>query len=175
MRKFFWVPLLVFIFFIFFTASSLAQSSYVLPYPSAMPGNFLYKPRLIFEKVAQLWYFGNFGQFAYSLKQSDKYLVQAKTLFEYNQYLLAYDALKKSDRYFEKTFLNLEGAEDEGKDISQNRKTLSLAAEKHTELLAEIKEVVPAKFNWQPEKSASTLLDLESAIKSSISIRMKYL
>jgi len=175
MKKGIGVFVAVFILFLFISTHSLAKSSYVLPYPSYMPGSALYKPRLLMEKLSEYWHFGNFSRFSYNLKQSDRYLVEAKTLFEYNQYLLGYDALKKSDRYFKKTLPNLEDAGDEGKDISQNRKTLSLAAEKHIELLAKIKEVVPEKFNWQPEKSASTLLDLKSSIESSISIRMKHL
>lgn len=175
MKKRLWVLFATLTLFVIFTSSVFASSTYVLPYPSGMPGSFLYKPRLIFEKVAQLWYFGNFGQFTYNLKQSDRYLVQAKTLFEYKQYLLAYNALKKSDAYFIKTIPNLEKAKTEGKNIHQNRETLSSAAEKHTEILAEIKKIVPDKFNWQPEKSVSTMLDLKSAIESSIVLRRKYL
>src|SRR5687768_12398331 len=88
--------------FLFTPASTLAQSDYVLPYPSSMPGSSLYKIRLIFEEINKYWYFGNISQFTYNLRQSDKYLIEAKTLFEYKQYFLAYQALEKSNHYFNK-------------------------------------------------------------------------
>ncbi|MCL4418206.1 MAG: hypothetical protein M1365_16230 [Actinobacteria bacterium] len=90
----------VFITFIPLSTKASAQSSYVLPYPSAMPGSSSYKIHQLYESIIKYWYFGNLGQFKYNLKQSDKYLVEAKTLFEYNQYLLASKALTKSDYYF---------------------------------------------------------------------------
>lgn len=173
MRKRFWVIFLALSLFVIFTSSVFASSSYVLPYPSFMPGSALYKPHLLLEKISGYWYFGNFGQFTYNLKQSDKYLVEAKTLFEYNQYLLAYKAMQKSDAYFLKTLPNLKNAKTEGKNIFQNRNLLSLAARKHMEILKSLN--VPDKFLWQPEKADSSVLELRSAIETSISIRKKYL
>ncbi len=175
MRKRLCALLSVFIFFLIFTTPILAKSSYVLPYPSYMPGSSLYKPHLLLAELSKFWYFGNFGKFTYNLKQADKYLVEAKTLFEYGQYLLGYRALKKSDEYFIKTLPSLKNAKSEGKDISQNMGILTSAAQKHAEVLTEIKKAVPDKFNWQPEKSASTMLDLKSTIESSIVLRRKYL
>ncbi len=172
MKKRLGVTLCILVLFLIFTSSAFASSSYVLPYPSSMPGSFMYNPRLLLEKALKFWYFGNFGQFTYNLKQSDKYLVEAKTLFEYNQYLLAYKALQKSDSYFLKTLPNLKDAQKEGKNISQNRKLLSSAAQKHIEILQNIN--LPDEFVWQPEKSASSVLQLKSAIETSISIRKKY-
>src|SRR3989344_581593 len=79
MRKLYLYTIILATMLLLYTAkSSLAQSSYVLPYPPPMPGSFLYKIRLLSEQIQQYWYFGNFGQFSYNLKQSDKYLVQAK-------------------------------------------------------------------------------------------------
>lgn len=175
MRKRTGALIAVFIFFLFFATSVLAKSSYVLPYPSSMPGSSFYKPRLLLVSLLQYWYFGNFGSFSYNLKQSDKYLVEAKTLFEYNQYLLAYNALKKSDEYFKRTLPNLENARREGKDITQNRTILSAASEKHIEILAILSSQVPEKFIWQPEKDPASVLEIKSAIESSIALRSKNL
>ena len=152
-----------------------ASSSYVLPYPSTMPGSIFYKVHLAEEKLLQYWYFGNFGQFLYNLKESDKYLVEAKTLFEYNQYLLGYSALEKSDLYFEKTLPFLVYAKKERKNISDNRTMLSEASKKHIEVLLKITSEVPETFNWTPEKSSATELKLFDAINNSIAIREKYL
>ena len=123
----------------------------------------------------QYWYFGNFGQFNYNLKEADKYLVEAKTLFEYNQYLLGYGALKKSDVYFEQTLPFLLKARGERKNISDYREILRQAAEKHQEVLIKMSEEVPEVFTWSPEKSLPTKLNLKDSINKSIEIREKYL
>ena len=148
-----------------------AKSDYVLPYPSSMPGSKLYKIHIIWEKLMQYWYFGNLGQFKYNLNESDKYLVEAKTLFEYKQYLLADNALKKSDHYFVNIKPFLEKAKAEGKDIAQKENLLKNAGLKHIELLKFIQSNAPNKFIWKPEKASSTNLDFERAIQESIEIR----
>src|SRR3989344_5659903 len=104
MRNHFGLASLFLIFLFIFAEQCIAESIYVLPYPSSMPGNKLYKVHLFLESLEQYWYFGSFGQFKYSLKESDKYLVEAKTLFDYKQYILANKALQKSDIYFSRTF-----------------------------------------------------------------------
>src|SRR3989344_1608576 len=106
--------LLLFIFL--FPRNMFAESSYVLPYSSAMPGSIFYKPNLIQEELLRFWYFGDFGQFKYNLSQSDKYLVEAKTLFDYKQHLLAYQALQKSNDYFRKLEPAISSAKKSGKN-----------------------------------------------------------
>lgn len=155
--------------------SNKASSAYVLPYPSFMPGTMLYRPHLLFEVISKYWYFGNFSQFKYHLKESDKYLVESKTLFEYSQYLYAYKSLKKSDEFFEKTLPYLVNAGKEGKDTRQNRKILSQAAQKHIEVLQKLSNEMPDKFLWKPEKEKPTLINIRDNIENSISIRSKYL
>lgn len=158
-----------------FPQFGLAASDYVLPYPSSMPGSRFYRVNLIKEKVLGYWYFGDFGQFKYNLKQSDKYLVEAKTLFEYKQYLLAFDALDKSEVYFQQTLPNLVKAQQKGKNISVSSDILKQASGKHIEVLLEINQNIPAKFVWIPEKSAPTTLNLSEKIKELINTRKKYL
>lgn len=160
---------------LFAVQPSHASSSYVLPYPSRMPGNIFYKIHLAEEKILQYWYFGDFGQFNYNLKESDKYLVEAKTLFEYNQYLLGFNAIKKSDYYFKQTLPYLLKARGEGKDISENKGVLRQAAGKHQEVLLKMEQEVPEVFTWSPEKSLPTKLNLKDAIIEAIKIREEYL
>lgn len=172
MRKLF---LILFILFII-PNYSYAVSDYVLPYPSFVPGSLLYRPHLLFEQILKYWYFGNFGQFKYNLKESDKYLVEAKTLFEYGQFLHASAiSLKKSDEYFEKTLPFLLKAQKEGKDISQNRKILGEAAAKHIEVLKKLSNELPQEFEWKAEKEKPILIHIKKEIEKSISIRTKYL
>lgn len=154
---------------------SFANSEYVLPYPSEMPGSKLYKFNLVKEKILKFWYFGDFGQFKYSLGQSDKYLVEAKILFEYKQYLLGFEALEKSNAYFKQTLPNLLEAQKKGKNINTNRNILAQASGKHIEVLGKIEQNVPVKFVWTPEKEASTTLNLKDLIKEAVGIRKKYL
>lgn len=163
--------LLTLFLFVLFVPKVSAQSSYVLPYPGAMPGNRVYELNLIKEKFEKYFYFGNFSAFSYNLKYSDKYLVEAKTLFEYKQFLLGESALKKSDSYFKNLKVTLDKAKNEGKDISQKKEILQKASQKHVEVLNKIKKEVPEKFNWQPEKVSPTFINLWIDIEASISKR----
>lgn len=161
----------IFLFLIFFSSPVLAQSSYVLPYPSSMPGNLSYKIHVFYEDLSRYWYFGDFGQFNYNLKLSDKYLVEAKTLFEYKQYLLGYRALKKSDQYFVNILPSLLRAKKNGKNTFQKRTVYAEAAQKHIETLKKMMDETPDIFNWQPEKVSSTKLNIKDAIIKSIRTR----
>ncbi len=148
-----------------------AESSYVLPYPSYMPGNFFYKPRLIISELSKYIYFGDFGKYDYNLKESDHYLVEAKILFDYKQYLLATNALKKSDEYFMNIYPNLENAKRNGKDISERELKLKEASRKHMETLGHLGENLPEEVDWNPEDSIGTNLKLKEIIESSINTR----
>jgi hypothetical protein len=165
------IALFLLLFLIFFKQISFASSSYVLPYPSTMPGSIFYKIHLAEEVILKYWYFGNFGQFFYNLKESDKYLVEAKTLFEYNQYLLGFKALQKSNTYFENILPYLGKAQKEGRDINQNMQLFKQASQKHVEVLEYLKNNAPAEFNWSPEKSPATNLQIQKLIEESIKIR----
>lgn len=174
MKNYRWIFILLLLFEIF-TVRVFAQSSYVLPYPSFMPGSPFYKINLVKEEILKYWHFGNFSHFKYNLKQSDKYLVEAKTLFEYKQYLLAVNALEKSDFHFSKTKPSLLNAKREGKNISQNRNILHEASLKHVEVLLKIEREIPETFVWQPEKKKPTTLYLSKEIREAIDIRKKNL
>ena len=169
----------LFIFFtlvyllVFFSKPVFAESNYVLPYPSFMPGNILYKINLIKDDILRYWYFGNFNKFKYNLRQADKYLVEAKTLFEYKQYFLGFEALKKSDKFFSLIATNLKEAEKEKKNIRNNIYILKSAAAKHTEVLEKLRDELPKTFNWQAEKEKPIMLNLKATIDESISIRSK--
>lgn len=162
---------LIFCIFLTVVQPILAESSYVLPYPSAMPGSKVYKVNLLWEEISRYWYFGSFGQFKYNLKFSDKYLVEAKTLFEYKQYLLAINALQKSDHFFQNITSSMIKAKDENKNTVQAQKLLKEASLKHVEELKKIKDEVPGEFDWIPEKSTGTKLNLWEKIDASIIIR----
>ena len=174
MRRYFFITLFVFLFFLF-PRNIFAESSYVLPYPSVMPGSIFYNLNLIQDELLRFWYFGDFGQFKYNLAQSDKYLVESKTLFDYKQYLLAHQALQKSDIYFKKIEPNLLSAKSNGKNTVDKEKLLKEAAGKHIEELRKLKIALPPTFEWKPEKQQSKTLNLLEAFGSSIRIRQETL
>lgn len=165
--------LVLFFFFFFFLliGQNVLASSYVLPYPGLMPGHKLYRVKQVFDQLSRFWAFGSFSRHKYELKLADKKLVEAKILFEYQQYLLASQALLESDQHFQKAEYFLDKAEEEGKDISQKMTNLEAAAEKHKEVLASLKKTLPEQFLWQPEKGKATELNLESQITEAIKIR----
>lgn len=168
------------IFFIFvisfvIPAYSYADSTYVLPYPSVMPGSNMYKLHVLWERLMAYWYFGNLAQFEYNLKESDKYLVEAKTLCEYNQYLFCYKSLVQSNAYFVRVYPFLIKAKGQGKDISVKQKLFVDAAEKHKEVLEKMKRETPDRFVWMPEKAAAVNLPLRKEIDNSIAkLNIKY-
>lgn len=170
-----------YLFYLFFLISFLfpqrifAESSYVLPYPSAMPGSIFYKLNLIQEEILKFWYFGDFGKFKYNLAQSDKYLVESKTLFDYKQYLLAYRALQKSDNYFKQIEPAISTAKKNRKNTIDKEKLLKEAAEKHIEELLKLKQNLPATFEWRPEKQEGKILNLSLSLEDSIKIRQEAL
>lgn len=161
-------------FIVFLVALSFPRwsvAAYVLPYPSFMPGNKLYQISRVVDQLKKYWYFGNIAQIKYHLGLADKYLVEAKTLLEYKQYLLGVDALKRSDVEFQQLSVFVAKAEKEQKDI-KNFKTLIIeAATMHTSVLSTLESTLPAQFTWIPEKEKPTELNLKSIVLSSIEIR----
>jgi hypothetical protein len=140
-----------------------------------MPGGLQYKMHLVWEKLMSYWYVGSFAQFEYNLKESDKYLVEAKTLFAYSQYLLGMQALMKSNEYFSKVNPQLQAARKEGKDISQKQQILKEAAAKHTEVLEKMIGETPEHVIWDPEKQAASYLPIHDLIYQSLNLRRHYL
>lgn len=172
-----WISTLVLIalFFLLIPASTFAQSNYVLPYPSSMPGSTFYKIRLVFEEINKYWHFGNLAQFTYNLKQSDKYLVESKTLFEYKQYLLAYNSLEKSTDFFKKAEEYLLQAKKEEKEISEKETLFRGSAKKHIEVLQNLIKETPQEFLWDPETGEKSTLRIHELLKTSILLREKIL
>lgn len=160
------------ILLLLFSFVPFVNAEYVLPYPSYMPGNKLYTVSRIVDRISKYWYWGSIASLKYHLKMSDKYLIEAKTLFEYKQYLLAVDALKRSNGEFQKTPQSLLGAKKEGKDIIQLEKTVKEATQTHVYILNRLRETMPTEFNWTPEKQKPITLRIGSLLEKSIQVRL---
>lgn len=160
------------LFFLVFRSISFAEENYVLPYPSFMPGSKFYVISEAIDAISKYWYFGDIGSFKYNLSQSDKYLVQAKTLFEYNQYLLGKEALDKSDKHFLLTKKAIRKQKFK-KNFSEKEKIFTSASNKHIQVLTSISSTIPSEFKWTPEKKEATFLNLSQEISESINIRKR--
>ncbi len=165
------VLLSVIIYCALFLTSSV-YADYVMPYPSYMPGNSMYKVSRILDWLKFYWSRGNIAQIKYHLALSDKYLIEASTLMEYKQYLLGTDALRRSDTEFGELPVYVAGAKKEGVDVRQLQRLITSAAEKHVEVLRGLLTVIPNEFTWTPENSKATELHLGETIKTSVGQRL---
>ncbi len=147
------------------------HAEYVLPYPGYMPGNKLYTISRLIDTLRQPFFFGNISAYKYHLGLSDKYLVEAKTLFEYKQYLLASDALLRSDSEFARVPVYLKLAASEGKDVRAFASMLREAAARHRQVLTGLQSALPEAFEWKPEKSNATDLPIKDMLRQSIMVR----
>jgi len=156
---------------LFVTQPTYAE--YVLPYPSYMPGNTLYRISRIIDTMKNYWYWGTIAQIKYHIGLSDKYLVEAKTLFEYKQYLLATDALQRSDTELSGLPTRISEGSREEKDMSSQKSILSDAMQVHMATLELMKKQLPSEFQWTPEKAAATNLSIGFMLDTSIQLRQK--
>ncbi|MBI5620714.1 hypothetical protein HY949_02975 [Candidatus Gottesmanbacteria bacterium] len=140
------------------------NAAYVLPYPSYMPGNKLYRVSRMFDVIKKYWHWGSLASYRYALGQSDKALVESKTLFEYGQYLLAVDALTRSNGALEAIPDLLRRANLEGKNIEKYTREVTDAMEVHAQLLAKIISDSPEQFTWTPEKSDAQVLPIHELL-----------
>lgn len=136
-----------------------AVAAYVLPYPSFMPGNKLYQVSRFIDKMKRYWYWGNLSSYRYYLGQSDKALIEAKTLFEYRQYLLAVNALKRSDAALQHIPDSFKGAE------------FIEAMEEHKKIIVKLLGELPEEFIWRPEREESQSLQIHEELKRALRLR----
>lgn len=161
---------LVLFFLILSQKYSFASSSYVLPYPGHMPGNKLYIVDQAIDKVQHFLSFGNISQFKQHLAVSDRYLVEAKTLFEYKQYKLAMTSLQKSDENFVKLYPLLKKSQKQGVNTEDKEKLLTEASVRHREVLIELLLKTPSEFTWEDERSQPVKLQIHKKINNSIKL-----
>ncbi len=161
----------IFVCIVFLTLTQPVFADYVLPYPSYLPGNKLYKVSRIVDRLKAYWYWGEIGNFKYHLSLSDKYLIEAKTLFEYHQYTLAITALNSSDQLFTKLTEDIVKLKQSNKFSQQFAQTFSGAQFAHQKVLNSLLGILPKEFSWQDENQPVKLLQLHQLIQQSISIR----
>ncbi len=171
MKKYFLNSVLIIAYFLL-THPLQVYAEYMLPYPSTMPGNKIYKISRVLDSLKAYWYVGDIAQVKYHLMLSDKYLVESKTLFEYKQYLLARDALKRSDVHFTALKEALVHIKQSGKNVTESSRTVSEAADAHIQVLNTLQNVMPEVFDWIPEKGEKTHISITELLSNAKQIRM---
>ena len=147
------------------------RAEYFLPYPSAMPGNMMYAIERIADVMKHYWYFGTIAQIKYRIGLSDKYLVEADVLFRHKQFLLAVDALKRSDEQLFFIEELMRKGEEQKKKLTNLKELLSFSVEAQLAVLGELINDMPEKVTWRPEKASETDLPIQDLLFRSIKIR----
>ena len=138
--------------------------AYTLPYPSYMPGHKFYQVSRLLDSLKSRWYWGDIAGINYTLGLADKYLVEAKTLFEYKQYLLAVDALKRSNEKVQLLPKYLQKAYSHGKDVRELQNKTAEAMNAHIIVLHDLADELPKEFMWQPEKASATYIPIATLL-----------
>lgn len=146
-------------------------TAYTLPYPSYMPGHTLYTPRILWDQVMEWWHFGSISKTKYHLALSDRYLVEAVTLLEYKQYLLAVSALSHSNTHFISSVLYARDVVDEQKDKGLQATILKEAGKEHTRVLTVQAETFVENITWSAEHEDPVTLELPFLLRQSLIIR----
>lgn len=146
------------------TPTIVPTNEYYLAYPGILPDHFLYKFKMVRDRV-WLWLTTN------SLKRAellllfaDKRVGAGKVLVEGNKVPLGISTLMKGEKYLERAVLQAEKAKQKGIEISGLAEKLNNAALKHEEILLDLKERVT------PEGQAAIeeLLKMVSALRGKI-------
>lgn len=163
--------LTLFVGFLFFLLPiKIWAQEYVLPYPAFMPGSPFYRVQEIIDKLQEFYSFGSLAKFKYHLGMADKRLVEAKTLFEYKQYLLASQAFPNYEYHLKSAYAFLVRAGKEGKNTSEKRVVLKSAINKHREVLQELINKLPESFFWNPEKAKPQRIEIRKIIDRALNI-----
>lgn len=154
-----------------FLLTTSVRAEYVLPYPGSMPGSKFYLVSRMTDMLKRYWHWGSIASFTYHLQLSDKYLVEAKTLFEYQQYLLAVDALFRSNEQFSQLFSVMRRIDAEGKNTTKIQSLLREASLKHLQVLDTLQAGLPPAYTWKPEKQESVSLDFVKVFSEAKRVR----
>lgn len=151
-----------------------ARADYMLPYPSYMPGNKLYAVSKALDVLNGWWHWGSIGQCKYHMQMSDKYLVEAKTLFEYKQYILALDALARSDKHIALVPRYIEQAREKEKETRDIKVLFMAELEVHKQTVSNLQSDLQKEFIWTPEKQPAQTLLLHDVLSASLKLRSSF-
>jgi hypothetical protein len=117
------------------------------------------------------WNFGDIAGMKYERALSDKYLVEAQTLFSYGQYKLAVTAIGKSDQHFAQAVVHAVEITYKQKDNGTQKQILQDQAEKHKEILDSLSESLPETISWNEEQTESEDISISLLLNKSKILR----
>jgi hypothetical protein len=157
----------------FLIQTRIVEAAYVLPYPSYLPGNKLYRVSEFVDSIKKYWYFGTLTQLKYVQEMSDKHLIEAKTLFEYKQYALGVRALEKSNTEASAIPSLLMLLSKEKKSSLEIKTKVNEEMKAHQVVLQRMFSDVPGSIDWVEEKKAPEVIDFSKLFEFSIGLREK--
>ncbi len=161
--------LLVFLFIL--VRVNIVRAEYMLPYPSYMPGNKLYSVSKIIDFLRKYWYFGNLAKIKYYMALSDKLLVEAKTLFEYNQYALAMRATMESSDAILQIPKYIEAEKAQKIDIHQFQALFCEELVTHQTTIHALTNNLPLSYTWREEKKDAVELPIREILEEAAAVR----
>jgi len=151
-------------YYLLFTSSAHA-ADYILPYPSYMPGHKLYKLEQIWDRAQEYWHFGDIAKFKYYQGFADKKLVEAKVLFEHEQYLLAVDAIQVSNNSLIEAGRYLSHAIQSGKQLNRKAEIYKQALDRHQEERIKLRDELPEVIIWEDENNPPVKLNIYEELR----------
>jgi len=133
----------------------------------------LYIVSKFIDKVRGIWSFGNIAQLKYRMSLADKYLVEAKILFEYKQYVFAVDALKKSSTEIGMITPFVQNAQQKGIDMRQFRKLICEQMVVHQSVISALSVGLPESYIWQEEKKNAVDLPINILLNEATAVRLQ--
>jgi hypothetical protein len=121
---------------------------YTLPYPGILPDNPLYPLKAFRDRIVSLLIADTVKKSLFDLLQADKRLQSAAYLLYTNDakhIQLAETTISKGENYFEEAVSQIEVARKQGRHVSTEIRELTVATQKHQEVLTDLKAQVPEK------------------------------
>ncbi len=128
--------------------TTIASIDYTLPYPGILPDNPLYPLKAFRDRVVSLLIADPVKKSLFNLLQADKRLQSAVYLLYSNDekhIQLAETTISKGQNYFEEAVSQIETARKRGRHVSTEIRELTVAAQKHEEVLTGLIGQVPEK------------------------------
>lgn len=136
----------LFIFSTFTAIAAISEVEYQLPYPGILPGNTLYSLKEIRDKISGFLIKNPLKKAEFNLLKSDVRISAAISLSEQKKDISIIETtLARAVDYYNEALTKTREAKEQGMDIRDFVKKLSLANQKHVEILENIEKKVEKK------------------------------
>lgn len=151
------------------TPTPKPEIDYYLPYPGILPDHPLYSLKAVRDRI-WLWLTTDLVRKAQLMTLfADKRLGAGRVLIEGNKISLGLSTLEKGEKYLERAVGQLEEAKKAGKDIKEVGGGLSLALQKHEEVLTRLGD----KLIGEEKAALEKLLDYPKNLYQKVQVLLK--